>query len=161
PLILAATRLLAQRRPDGAVETLLQFVPMAENDAVLDQIRKTLPELALRDGKPEPALLAALDDKLSVRRAVAAETLAQLGRHSPVARLRKLLQDPVPSVRLRVALGLAPGQDEEAVVQLIQLLGELPTPQAKLAEDYLLELAQEQAPQAPLGNEEATRKKAR
>jgi HEAT repeat protein len=161
PLVLSATRLLAQRRPEGAVEALLQFLPMAESDGVLDQLRQTLPELGLGDGKPEPALLAALDDKLSVRRAVAAEALAQLGRQRPEARLRQLLKDPVPSVRLRVALALAPGQDKDAVVELIQLLGELPTPQAKLAEDYLLELAQEQAPQVPLGNDEATRKKAR
>jgi HEAT repeat protein len=160
PLVVSATRLLGRRRPDGAAEALLQFLPQAENEAVLDQIRRTLPELALRDGRPEPALLDALDDKLSARRALAAEALAQLGPLVPEARLRKLLRDPAAGVRLRVALALAPGLDEAAVVELIGLLGDLPAPQAKLAEGCLLELAQEQAPAAPLGDDEATRKKA-
>jgi HEAT repeat protein len=161
PLMVAATRLLAQRRPAQAVETLLQFLPMAENDNVLGQIRRTLLELALRDGEPEPALLDALDDRLSLRRAVAAEVLSQLGRKSPDARLRKLLRDPAAGVRLHVAIALGRSRDEAAIAELIQLLGELPTRHARMAEESLFELAEDQSPQVPLGDDEASRKECR
>jgi HEAT repeat protein len=157
PLTIPAIRLIARRRPEGAIETILAFLPTAENDAVLEESRKTLLTLAVRDGKADPVLLAALKDKLSVRRANAAEVLTQLGSDSPEAELRLLLKDPVPSVRLRVALSLARASDEEGIAELIQLLGELPPPQAKPAEDFLVDLAQEQSPQAPLGNDEASR----
>ena len=83
--------MLAQRRPEGAVEALLAFLPSAETEAILDEVKKSLLSLAVHDGKVDAALLAALQDKLSVRRAAAAEVLAQLGPNTPDAELKKLL----------------------------------------------------------------------
>src|ERR1051326_2242040 len=83
PLTIPATRLIAQRKPDGAVEVLLAFLPTAENDAVLEELKKSLVTLAVRDGKVEPALVTALKDKLSATRAASAEVLTQLGPNSP------------------------------------------------------------------------------
>src|SRR5262249_40493077 len=62
-------------------------------------------------------------------------------------------------VRLRVALALAETRDPAAVEALVNLLGELPNVQGKQAEEYLINLASEQAPKAPLGDTAETRKR--
>ena len=48
-----------------------------------------------RDGKPEPILLQALQDTLSLRRAAAAEALSGVSGAELRASLRKMLQDPL------------------------------------------------------------------
>src|SRR5437868_10506733 len=75
----AAVRLLARRRPPGTAEALLEFLPNAEYTAVLDEARAALAATSYRDGKPEPALLRALGDELSLRRAAAVAALCQHG----------------------------------------------------------------------------------
>src|SRR5262249_4611904 len=52
-----AVHVLGQRKPPGAVEVLLAYLPSAEDESVAEEIRITLTALALRDGKPEPALV--------------------------------------------------------------------------------------------------------
>jgi HEAT repeat protein len=161
-LPIAAARLVAARRPAGAAEVLLAYLPIADDDNVLDEVKAALSAVAVRDGKPEPALLAALDDPSALRRAAAAEALSQVPGEEVRARLRKLLVDPRPMVRLRVALALAgSGKDPKAVSTLIALLAEVPPAQGKQAEDFLLALAAEQAPKVSLGNDDAARQKAR
>src|SRR5205823_2190738 len=115
--------------------------------------------LGTHAGGPNAQLVKALGDALSVRRAVAAEVLchARAGRLPP--ELFRLLKDPQPLVRLRVALALADRKEAEAVAALIALLTELPADQARQAEDYLLSLAEDQAPKAALGADAAARKK--
>ena len=54
------------------------------------------------------ALCVALDDRVVVRRSMAAEVLAEVGEEGQRLALRKLLRDPEESVRYRVALSLAP-----------------------------------------------------
>src|SRR5262249_40263233 len=95
----AAARALARRKPAGAADVLLGYLPVAENEAVAEEVRKSLVAVAVRDGKPEPALRAALADKLPARRAVAAEVLAHIPDQRPG--VLNLLQDPVQAVRLR------------------------------------------------------------
>ena len=46
---------------------------------VLEEARLTLGQVTLRDGKPEPAVLAALSDPLDLKRAAAAEALCRAG----------------------------------------------------------------------------------
>src|SRR5262249_44682024 len=127
-----------------------------------EEVKAALAAVAVRDGKPEPVLVQALEDPSALRRAAAAEALSQVPGEEIRDRLRKLLADPRPMVRLRVALALAgSGKDPKAVSTLIALLAELPPAQAKQAEDYLLGLAAEQAPKVNLGNDDASREKAR
>jgi HEAT repeat protein len=160
----SAARLLAQHRPAGAVATLLDFLPSAEDDGVIEEIRLALAAVAHPDGKADPALLKALEDDSPIRRALAIDTLCQNGITASVLQqvpLHKLLQDPKPSVRVRAALALARAREAKAVSTLITLLSELPLEQARQAEEFLSELAGEQAPKAALGSDAAARQKCR
>ncbi len=157
----AAARLLAVRKPAGTAKILLAFVPFADDDSVLEEIRGALAAVALRDGKPEPALVAALADKMPIRRAAAAEALCRAGVAGQRPALRKMLQDPEPAVRLRVALALAAAKEKEAIPVLIDLLAQLPPGQVWPAEDYLFSLAGEQAPSVALGSSTVSQRKCR
>ncbi|MCI0461960.1 MAG: PQQ-binding-like beta-propeller repeat protein [Gemmataceae bacterium] len=159
----AAARLLLDRKPAGTLETLLAYLPFAGNEAVADEVRGGLARLALRDGKPEKALVAALKDKHPVRRAAAAEAFCQARVEGPMAVVEKmLLKDPEPSVRLRVAMAMAREGNRRAVQELIDLLVPLPQAQAWQAEDILFRLAEgKDPPSVSLGSDEASRKKCR
>ncbi|HEX5268939.1 MAG TPA: HEAT repeat domain-containing protein, partial [Gemmataceae bacterium] len=161
-LAAAAARVLAQKKTPGAIEALLEFLPFADDEGVMDEVKAALASLATRDGKLDPAFLAALDDKSSsLRRTVVAEVLARSGNDEVMPALRKLLTDPRPVVRLRVALALADTKDAEAVTTLINVLTELPLPLAKQSEEYLMNLASDQSPKAQLGETPASRKACR
>jgi len=84
PLSPVAPRLVALRQPPGAAEALLAFLPSAEDEAIVGEVQATLAAVAMHDGKPEPALVQALDDKQPLRRAVAAAALWQEARRTPV-----------------------------------------------------------------------------
>lgn len=160
----SAARLITQRRPRGATEALLAFLPFAEDDGVVEEIRLALATVAHPDGKPDPALLKALRDDSPIRRGLAIDTLCQHGISASLLEqvpLGELLQDPKPSVRFHAALVLARACDAKAVSTLITLLTELPLNHARQAEDYLSELAGDQAPKAMLGSEPASRQKCR
>jgi HEAT repeat protein len=158
----AAARVLAQKKVPGAAEALLDFLPFADDENVMEEIKVALTSLATRDGKVDPAFLRALDDKgSSLRRTVVAEVLARSGNEEVFPALRKLLNDPRPVVRLRVALALAADKDAAAVTTLINVLTELPLPLAKQAEEFLLNLGSDQSPRAQLGETDASRKACR
>jgi HEAT repeat protein len=161
PLPPAAVRLLALRKPAGAVDALLAYLPLATDDAMANEMQTALSALALRDGKPEAALVAALADRLPVRRAVAAEVVCRTGREAGRALVRPLLLDPDPQVRLRAAVVLAAARETEAVPVLIALLTELPAGGGEQAEDFLRQLAGDHAPEVALGTDEAGRRKCR
>jgi HEAT repeat protein len=150
----AVARLVAVRKPAGAAEALLAYLPFADDEGVADEVRHSLTALAHRDGKPEPALVRALDDNLPVRRAAAAEALTRAGEMSLV---RRLLKDPNATVRLRIALAFAERKDVDAFPVLIQLLADLPFEEALQAEAVLRNLAGDQPPPALLGKDAASR----
>jgi HEAT repeat protein len=152
-LTLSAVRLLGAQRPAGTTETLLQFLPTAEDEQVVQQIQSVLIALDLADGKPDDALRKALQDPVPIRRAVAATVLARVGGSNCFAAIRALLKDPKPSVRLRAALALIDNEDTVAVPVLIDLLAELPSRQRKEAEDYLATLAGEWTITTPGGDD--------
>ncbi len=143
PLPAAAARLLAHRKPAGAVEVLLTYLPAAEAGPIVEDVAGTLSALAYRDGKPHPALLQALNDSVPLRRAVAAAALCHKDRPEVWSAVRKLLNDSRPLVRLRVAMALVQADDLEAVPILIDLLAEVPPPHHKPAEELLRQLAGE------------------
>jgi HEAT repeat protein len=158
-LTTAAAKLLGERKPAAASETLLAFLPFAGEQGVLDAVKKALDTVAARPGKVDAALLAALRDALPLRRAVAVEVLAGSGRAEVLPDIRKLLADAQPRVRLRAALALAQRWDEPAVVALIDLLAELPTDERDLAEQALRQLAGDWAPTPALaGDDDLSRK---
>jgi hypothetical protein len=152
----AALRLLALRKPAGAVETLLAYLLFAEEETLAD-VHSAMAQLALRDGKPDPALVRALASALPPVRAAAAEALAQAGGAEAQPAVRKLLDDANVTVRMRVALALAP-RDAQAVPILIGLIADLQSEQAWQVHDFLTPLAGDQAPPAPEDNAEARKK---
>jgi HEAT repeat protein len=157
-LTAAAVRLLAVVKPEGAVEALLDYLPGAEDDHVVQEIETTLAAVGLRNGKPDPALVKALQDSVPVRRAVAAGVLCQIGGPAAYPVVRPLLKDPRPTVRLKVTLALVEANDATAVPVLIDLLSELPPAERKLAEDSLTHLAGEWAIVAPRGDDATSRR---
>ena len=160
-LTAAAARVLAFRRPAGAAETLVAFLPYAENDSVLEEVKTTLMTVSYRDGKPDAALVKALGDEQPLRRATAIEVLCHAGNAEPRATLRKLLNDPVPIVRFQAGLALSQANDAEAVSTMIGVLPDLPLPMAQQVEEYLYSLAGEQGPKPVQSKDDAARAKQR
>jgi outer membrane protein assembly factor BamB len=157
----AAARLLALRRPAGAVEALLGYLPAAEDDSVADAVRRALTALAHHDGRPEPALVAALDDRAPARRAAAVHALIRSAPADERRPLRRYLRDPEPPVRLEAALALARTGEKDAVPVLIELLTDLPPGSCWRVEDVLCRLAGDDAPSVSLGTDPAGRARCR
>jgi hypothetical protein len=157
----AAARLVARRKPDKAVEVLLAYLPSAEDEMVAEEVRATLGALALKDGKADPALVAALGDKSPARRAAAAAALCQAKATDHLPAVRKLLEDADATVRARAAVALVALREKEAIPVLIDVLGRLPAHQNNGVEDLLYRLADDKAPTVPPGTDEAGRKKYR
>jgi HEAT repeat protein len=152
-----AARLLAVRRPAGAADVLLAYLPSSEDDQVTAEIASALRGLAFEKGQPNPALLRALRDKVPARRAVAAEALCQAGGRRMLPQVRGLLQDADPEVRLRVALLLADDRAAEAIPTLIALVSDARADLAGQADDYLRRMAGSRGPAIELGDTPAAR----
>ncbi len=154
----AAARVLAHRRASDACRALLDYLPHAENDRVLEDIVESLRAVAHDDkGAANPVVVNALSDDHSLRRATAIVLLADgdLARHRDA--IRKLLVDPAPSARLRAAQVLAPADDPQAVATLITVLGEVGDEQAWLPiEDFLTDLAGALGPKVKIGKDGCT-----
>jgi hypothetical protein len=148
PQVAAAVRLLADRKPAGAAQTLLAFLPFASGADVIEQIRVALPQLAVQGGKPDASLVAALRDPFAIKRAAAGEALARV----PAARatVLELLQDPQPEVCLQVAMALVRAEEARAVPALIDVLGKVGGDANWQIEDVLHRLAGEHAPKVTL-----------
>jgi hypothetical protein len=157
----AVVRVLSQRETAGMVPVLLAFLPDAQDGFEVEEIRLVLLRAALAGGKPDPALIAALTHRESLRRGIAAEVVARSGSAAQRGAVRKLLADPEPLVRLRAAVGLAHAKDKDSVPALIVLAAELPLEQRGPAEEILYRLAGETAPDGSFGEAEADRKKVR
>ena len=156
PLPAAAGRMLALRAPDGAVETLLAYLPYADNDASAQQLRDLLSSLAVHDAKAVPALVKALDDKLGVRRAAAAVALCKRGAGDTLPAVKKLFKDADADVRLRTALAvLTLARDKDAIPVLIGLLADLPADRVWEPEEMLAFLAGDKAPSVSLAGDAA------
>jgi hypothetical protein len=160
-LAAAAARVLAQRKPPEAAAVLLAYLPFADDDRVIDEVRSGLGALGLRGGKPEPVLVGGLRDPNPLKRGAAAEALIRAGASDARSAASKLLADSVPAVRLRVALALVESKDRVGVPVLIDLLAELPPGHGWQAEELLFRLAGEDSPHVPLGDDPAGRKRCR
>lgn len=152
-------RLIAIRKPAGAGQTLLAYLPFAENESVLEETQAALTAVAAASKKPDAAILMALSAPLAVRRAAAAEALAPLPDSHTRVKVTKLLDDKDPFVRLRTAMALVRQNEKAAVPVLIDSLDKFSTGQALLAEDLLLRIAGDTAPAVSLGRDEASGKR--
>ncbi len=158
----AVVRLLAVRKPPGAIETLLSYVLATDQDSVREEIRGTLAKLAVADGKTNPLLVEALRDQVPLRRAIAGEALCLARAADARAAVHKLLDDADPLVRFRVALVLVEAREASAVPVLIDAVPHLPYAQAWQAADLLYRLAEgKNPPLAALGTDAAALKKFR
>lgn len=154
----SAIRLLALRKPADATETLVNYLPFAEDESLIDEVQTALTWLARRDGKPDPVLMEALDNFRPGVRIAAAVALAKSGGPDALPALRKLLTaDKDTTVRLRAALALAP-HDKEAMPTLIELIAVLDAEKAGEAHDLLSQLAGEKAPAHPEDTSESRKK---
>jgi HEAT repeat protein/outer membrane protein assembly factor BamB len=154
-LPMAAARLLAARKPAGAIPVLLAYVPFAEDDQVEEEILATLLALVPPKGPLDAALTSALGDAAPTRRGAAARVVGERGDETQRAAVRRLLTDPDPLVRFRAARGLLAARDRQAVPTLLDLLTEAPAPLAWQAEEVLFRLAADKAPALTLGDGKA------
>ncbi|MBL8793091.1 MAG: HEAT repeat domain-containing protein, partial [Planctomycetia bacterium] len=157
----AAIRMLGRQKPAGAAEALLGYLPFAPNYLIGEEVKDVLASVAMKDGQPDKAMLAALTDKSPLRRSAAAVALVRAGGADEQKTVRLLLKDGDPTVRVQVALALAEARDKEAIPVLIELLAEASRGIGWQAEEVLYRLAGEQAPKASLGINEESRKKCR
>ncbi len=146
PLPEPVLRLLSVRKPAGAVEAILDYLPFADTEQRREEARTALAVLAVREGRLEPALLRALEDPLPLRRLTAAEAILAASPLEQRDAVRKLLRDSDPLVRLRTAVALAVKRDREAIPVLIESLAEEPSDASGDAEEILYRLAGENGP---------------
>lgn len=156
-------RLAALRRPDGAAEAMLGFLPFADDDdGMIAEVKSALTTLALDpNGKPETALVAGLTDPQPLRRSAAAEALAKGGGLTVRGDVKKLLTDMDLAVRQAAAAALTVAGDKDAVPVLIDLLAELPSEKTWAAQDILHQLAGDKAPTGVMGEKPEERKRYR
>jgi hypothetical protein len=147
----AAVRMLAKKKPPETVETLLAYLPFADNDQVSEEIRAALAKMAAPEGKALPLLVSALSDAEPTRRWAAAEALVKAGAKEPLPGIRKLLEDSDPTVRMRVSIALIRAHEKQAVPVLIDVATEVPANLTWEAEDILYKIA-ELASNPPLGS---------
>jgi HEAT repeat protein len=152
-----AARLLALRKSPGAAEALLDYLPVADNDQVFEEIVSALGSLSFRDGMADPALLAALKSPKAFTRAAAARALCKAGGIPSWKAVRPLLTDSDPAVRFHVAAALADAHDGQAIPVLIECLADGPPALAAQAEEYLARLAGEWTVHGPGGSDLVSR----
>jgi hypothetical protein len=160
-LVSAAARLVAVRRPAGAVEVLLTYLPSAPDEGAALEVQAALAAAARHDGTADPVLVKALGDQHAARRAAAAEALCEAGAAGKLPAVRKLLRDPEAMVRLRTAVALVYARERDAVPVLIDLLAELPRGEMWRAEQVLHQLADDGAPAGFAGGNDSARRQYR
>jgi HEAT repeat protein len=156
----ASVRLLARRAPPGAVPVLLDFLPSAGDPVLENEVFAALLALTPETGKADRALVEALHDSAAVKRAATAYVLGRRGDKEQTAKVRELLSDKDPNVRLRTGLALLAGRDKEAPPALIELL-DGPDDLRWRAEEALRRLAGDKAPASVSGDDAEARRKRR
>ena len=146
PRLLSAARLIALRKPPGAVEAILAYLPSQDEDGLREELESALAAVAFSSGEARPALLKALTDRSGTRRSAAARVLCAVPRPHHLEKARQLLRDPEPAVRLAVAVALADARDPAGLTALASLVAQAPAELALQAEDYLSQLAGEAGP---------------
>ena len=162
PTIQAATaRLIAALKPDGAAEVLLGYIPFAPDQAVVDELCSAVSDVAMKNGRPEAAVVKSLTDPQTFQRIAAAEALVRGKAKEHFPAVRKLLKDSDDRVRLHVGLALVAVKEKEALPVLVDLLGSPRVHDLWKVEEVLVRLAGANVPSVSLGNTNVDRKKCR
>jgi HEAT repeat protein len=146
PRFLALARLVALRKPPGAAEAILAYLPSQDEDRLREELENALTAVAFSTGEADPVLLKALTDRSATRRIAAVRALCTVRRPDHLEKARRLLQDADPAVRLATALALAEARDPGALPALASLIAQAPADLAAQAEDFLSQLAGEAGP---------------
>lgn len=144
-LAMATARQITRTPPRGAVGVLLAYLPYVANEAIRDEVQHALQASIAAEPDAAPLLHTALKDAHPEKRAAAAETLVRTGR-TRRAEAVALLRDPSRQVRFQVARALVEMRDTAGLPVLIELLPDLPVEQAGAAEELLLRVAGDEAP---------------
>jgi hypothetical protein len=160
-LAAAAARLVRVRKPAGAVDVLVDFLPFVDNADAEEEIFVTLALLSAHDGKPAPALVEAGRAEDAMKRASAALILNRYGDADQKKTARERLGDADARVRFRAAQGTLADRDKAAIPTLIALLEETSGELGQKAEELLYRAAGEKSPAEGLPGDAAGRKKAR
>ena len=166
----AAVRAVVKLKPKEAAAVLIGFLPMADTDEVAEEIRAGLTALAITDGKPDPAIVAALDDKSVVRRAAAYVALIEGG--PPGERIRNKEAFPLVKAAVRKETDtdakfrglwamLMTSREKEFVPDLIAMIPKLPRGRIWQLEEFLLQVAGDAKPDARFGKSEEQLTKAK
>jgi HEAT repeat protein len=146
PRFSALARLVALRKPPGAADAILAYLPSQDEDGLREEFQNALAAVAFTNGKANPVLLKALSDSSATRRIAAARALCTVPKPDHLEKVRQLLQDADPAVLLAVALALAEARDPLAVPALASFIAQAPADLAAQAEDFLSQLAGEAGP---------------
>jgi hypothetical protein len=148
----AAVRAVVKTKPPGAAAALLGFLPLADSDALANEIRGALVALAAPGGKPEPALVAALADSSPLRRGAAYLALLEGGPAAERIRIKESFEQVKAAVRKEADTGekfrglwslVLVARDRDALSDLIAMVPQLPRGRIWQLEDLLLQLAGE------------------
>ncbi len=154
PRLLAVARVAAVRKTPGTAEAILSYLPSQDDDGLREELQSALAAVAFLNGKANPVVVTALSDKSGIRRTAAARALCTVPRPEHLDKVRRLLKDPEPAVRLAVAAALADARDPAALSALASFVANLPADLAAQAEDYLVQLAGDAQPKdLPLGDD--------
>lgn len=151
----AAVRAVVKLKPKDGAAVLLGFLPLADTDEVADEIRTALVGLAVVDGKTEPALLAALDDKLVIRRSAAYVALIEGGDPKEPIRIKDAYPKVTAAIRKEAdadakfrglwALFMT-GRAKEFVPDMIDMIPKLHRGRIWQLEELLIQLAGDAKP---------------
>jgi RNA polymerase sigma factor (sigma-70 family) len=141
----SAARLVKNRRPEGGVQVLLDFLPFVHEEAEED-VLDAFCQLAATGGKVHAQALAALKDSVPGRRAAAALVVGGFGTPEQRAAALPLLKDGDAMVQFRAAQGLLAAREIRAVPALIDMLTMSELSWAYRAESLLQDLAGKNAP---------------
>ena len=156
----AAVRAIVKLKPKEAASVLIGFLPMADTDEVAEEIRTGLISLAVTDGKPEPAIVAALEDKSVVRRSAAYVALIEGGPAGERIRIKEAFPLVKAAVRketdvdakfLGLWVMLMTSREKEFVPDLLAMIPQLPRGRIWQLEELLLQLAGAAKPDAKFG----------
>jgi outer membrane protein assembly factor BamB len=159
-LMTAVLQVLSKKRPAGATEALLAYLPFVPEEQIEEAVREALAAVGLEKGQPVAPVRAALTDREPRLRAAAAFVHGRAA-NPPVKELTPLLRDTVPEVRYQAAEAVLRGRDRAGLGVLVTLLEEGPLPLGRRAEEVLFQLAGESAPSVVLGLDDGSRHRCR
>jgi hypothetical protein len=157
--LIQGIRRLAEPPSPLAVTVLLDYLPDAETEHLVMEVRAALNRIAADQAKPDPELVRALHDPLPERRLAAGLILIRFEEQRPA--IRKLLDDPDAEVRHQLALAFLTYEEQGSLRALIELLPVLDAPEAWAALDLLYQAAGVSGPAVPLGKNERERNRCR